>query len=119
MPLKSFRVRNFQTHENLEVAFSPTVTTIVGPNDKGKSAFIRALQLVFLNKLSRSPDSYIRHGKKSFSLKLKIDGHTVIRKKGKGVNSYTIDATGWNSGEYIVRLSRGGAVASRKLVVGR
>jgi hypothetical protein len=48
-----------------------------------------------------------------------ITQSTLITETGGNVNSYTIDATGWDSGQYIVRLSRGGAVASRKLIVGR
>jgi hypothetical protein len=43
----------------------------------------------------------------------------LLTEEGGNVNSYTIDATDWHPGEYIVRLSRGGAVASRKLIVGR
>jgi len=49
------------------------------------------MQLVCLNKLSRSPDAYIRHGRSKFVLKLKFDKHTLVRTKGKGVNSYTIN----------------------------
>lgn len=89
--LTSIEVWNFQSLKHKKIKLSPTVTTLVGPNDKGKSALVRALQLVCLNKLSRSPDGYIRHGKKSLKVKLKFDKHTLIREKGKGVNSYTLD----------------------------
>lgn len=99
--LKSFLVRDFQKHENLTVTFSPTVTTIVGSNERGKTAVIRALKLLFLNKLARSPDNYIRHGKSNFVLKLKLDGHTVIRKKGKGVNLYSLDGKKLSDGKKV------------------
>ena len=89
--LKSFRVRNFQSHKDLTLKFSPTVTTIVGSNDKGKSAVMRALQLACLNKLPKSPDAYIRHDEPKLVLTLKTNEHTIVRRKGKGVNSYTID----------------------------
>src|SRR5262249_40488786 len=48
-----------------------------------------------------------------------ISRSDLLTEVGGDVNSYTIDATGWKAGDYIVRLSRGGAVASRKLSVGR
>jgi hypothetical protein len=48
-----------------------------------------------------------------------ITQSSLISEVGGQVNSYSIDATGWDLGEYTVRLSRGGAVASRHMVVGR
>lgn len=98
--LKSFKIKNFQSHKELEVEFGPGVTTIVGPNDKGKSAFMRALQLVCLNKLSMSPDAYIRFGKNKLDLELVLDTGKVRRVKGKHnlyfLNDKRLEAFGKN-----------------------
>lgn len=49
MKLESITLNNFQAHERLEIKFSPTITTIKGATDKGKSAVLRALRWVCLN----------------------------------------------------------------------
>ena len=49
MKLESIKLNNFQVHERLEIKFSPTITTIKGATDKGKSAVLRALRWVCLN----------------------------------------------------------------------
>lgn len=89
--LKSLTLRKFQSHKRKTIEFSPGVNTIVGDNDTGKSAIIRALQLVCLNKLSRSPDAYIHNHKGSLVVELVVDGKRVVRKKGKGVNYYKLN----------------------------
>ena len=66
----------------------------MGPNEAGKTAVIRALRFLCLNKLAGSPDDYIRHGKPKMAVRLKLDGHWVSRIKGrgkKGTNHYVLD----------------------------
>lgn len=86
--IKKIVVKNFQKHKHLVVYPSPTVTTIVGPNDAGKSAFIRALQWITLNKIRGS--RFIRKGSKKATVSLVLDGHEISRSKG-GANAYTLD----------------------------
>jgi len=47
--LESIKLNNFQVHKDLEVKFSPSITTIKGKTDAGKSAVLRALRWVCLN----------------------------------------------------------------------
>lgn len=89
--IESLRLRNFQNHTDRTIKFSPLVTSLVGPTNAGKSAIIRMLRLILLNKLSASPDSYITHGKEWLAGVLKVDGHTVVRRRGKGSNLYKLD----------------------------
>ncbi len=79
-------LRNFQKHENLAVDFGEGVTTIVGPTDSGKSAVLRALKFVCLNKPNGT--AFVRHGKKQCSVTLTTDGTKIVRRRGKGRNEY-------------------------------
>lgn len=88
MPLQSLTIRNFQAHRNLKVRFDPHVTTIVGESDRGKSAIIRSLRWLVENRPSGK--EFIRHGRKSVSVSLKVDGSTIVRSKGKK-NLYKIN----------------------------
>jgi exonuclease SbcC len=88
MPLEEIRLKDFQRHADLTLELSPTVTTIVGPSDEGKSSVIRALSLVLLNNLSGK--KFVRHGRESCRVTLKIDGRKVTRRKGKA-NTYSLD----------------------------
>ncbi len=80
---------NFQCHEHLEVEFDEHVTTILGQTDAGKSAIIRALIWLCTNR--PSGDSFIRKGSKFVRVKLEIDQHSLVRKKGEKTNCYIVD----------------------------
>lgn len=86
---KRLRIKNFQGHAALSLAFGPGVTTIVGPTDAGKSAVVRALRWVCLNRPNGS--SMVRHGTPAASVLLVTDEHKVTRGKGKGTNVYALD----------------------------
>lgn len=83
-------IEDFQALKKLEVEFSPTNTTIVGPNDKGKTAMLRAVLLLCLNS-HRSPNRFIRVSKSGFKITLYVDGHKIVRKKSKSGNVYFLD----------------------------
>jgi DNA repair exonuclease SbcCD ATPase subunit len=95
--LKKARFKNFQKHKCKTIRFSPTVTTIVGDNDKGKSSILRGLRLLFLNKLGGKPDGYVRFGASTLQVTAWIDKHIIGRRKGKGVNEYTLDGQKYKS----------------------
>lgn len=82
-------LENFQAHEELALDLDPQGTTIVGPTDTGKSAVVRALRFLIHNK--PAGDSFIRDGADSARIILAVDGHTVVRERGKGVNRYAVD----------------------------
>lgn len=94
--LESIALRNFQVHEDLIVEFSPTITTIKGPTDKGKSAVLRALRWVCLNDVAGA--DFIREGAKRVTITLHVtDGKgshsTISRSKSTDghVNLYVWD----------------------------
>jgi len=58
--IREVRIKNFQSHENTVVRFSPTQTVIVGSSDCGKSSIIRAINWVRRNRPLGT--SFIRTG---------------------------------------------------------
>lgn len=96
MKILSLRVENFQAHELRKVQFSPEITTIRGPTDRGKSALLRALRWLCLNDMAG--DAFVREGAKSTVVELHIatntkSGMLIIargRNRGAGGNFYRI-----------------------------
>lgn len=87
--LESLTISNFQKHRKLTVQFDKGVTCIVGPSDAGKSAILRALRWVAFNK--PSGDEFVKQGASRAKVILNVDGRHIKRRRGKGVNSYSID----------------------------
>ena len=87
--LESLHIRHFQCHERRLIKFSPTLTVLVGDSDRGKTSCLRALRLLCLNQPSGI--AFVRHGEEHTNLTLKFDGHKLGRKRGKSVNSYSLD----------------------------
>lgn len=81
-------IQNFQAHEKLDVRFDPEITTIMGPSDTGKSALLRAIRWLCLNR--PRGDGFIRVGSTGMSVKAKVDGVIVKRERGQSSNSYAI-----------------------------
>lgn len=81
---------NFQKHrEPVTFQFSPTVNVIVGPNHAGKTAIIRALQVLIQN--PRGSANFISHGEKSFTITAEIDDQTLTRERTATSNTYTLN----------------------------
>lgn len=93
--LESLSLRNFQRWKRLDIEFSPTVTTLTGPTDAGKSSIIRVLRWIALNR--PQGDAFIRHGADYVSGKLLVDGHEVRRERAGGDNSYWLDGNKFQS----------------------
>lgn len=89
--IESLYLRNFQCHEKLAVEFSSGVTTFVGETGAGKSAILRALKWVLMNQ--PTGDDFIGDWRKApYALaKIKLDGRTILRKRGSGENYYRLD----------------------------
>jgi len=87
--IESATIRNFQMHKKLTIDFDDGVTCIVGSSDAGKSSVLRAIWWVLTNR--PTGEAFVRHGAKTAAVTLKIDGHTIIRRRGKSVNSYSLD----------------------------
>ncbi len=86
MSLERIRLKGFQVHKDLTLNLSPTITTIIGPSDAGKSAILRALRWLVTNR--PAGDAFINDEGTQCSVRLKVDGKTITRKKGKKLNEY-------------------------------
>lgn len=86
--LRKISARNFQCHAKLDIDLD-RITTFVGVSDSGKSALLRMIGWVAFNQ--PVGDEMVRQGAPSAIGKLVFDDCTVIRTKGKGRNSYTLD----------------------------
>jgi DNA repair protein SbcC/Rad50 len=87
--IKKIKLKNFRSHNKIELNFSPNVNIICGDNDLGKSSLLRALNWVAFNK--PSGDSFIKHKEKKCSVSIELENILIERKKNKnGDNSYTI-----------------------------
>jgi chromosome segregation ATPase len=91
MQLVSITLNNFQTHKDLEVQFSPALTTIKGRTDAGKSAVLRALRWVCLNDMAGT--DFIREGAKAVSVTLQTStaGITRVKAREGGLNLYVLN----------------------------
>lgn len=87
---ESVKVVGFQALLGLNVRFDPKVTVFVGPSDVGKSSAVRALVWLATNR--PGGDAFLRRGAKRVWVRLKVDGHTVVREKGPGGNLYILDS---------------------------
>lgn len=86
--LESITIYNFQLHKYLTFTFGQHVTSLTGKSDQGKSSALRALRWLCLNE---APKNMMRRGASFVKVKLKIDGHIIIRKKTKTKNLYILD----------------------------
>src|SRR5882672_5355179 len=77
MTLQRLILKNFQCHRRRVVNFDPAVTTIVGESDVGKTAILRALRLLCLNR--PSGESYLSDGTTAGFVRLLVDGRRIER----------------------------------------
>lgn len=101
--LEHIALQNFRNHARLEIEFSPGVTVIWGPNGRGKSNVLRAIRWVAMN--APAGDGMVRRGAKGAVALLGVDGRTVKRRRGPGVNDYHLD------GQVFVSFGVGGVPA--------
>jgi chromosome segregation ATPase len=87
--IELIRLANFQRHSRFEMPLDPKITTIAGPSDVGKSSILRALRWVALN--NPQGDSFVREGTKGTTVQVRVDGHTITRKRGGSLNTYEVD----------------------------
>lgn len=87
--LEKVHIYNFQRHKFLEVIFGEDITSIIGLNDAGKSAIMRALRWLCLNIPPKK--NMIRFGAKFARVILWVGGHKIVRQQGKSGNFYKVD----------------------------
>lgn len=93
--LTFLRLIEFQTHADFSLSFDKHITTLIGETEAGKSSVLRGIKFACLNK--PSGDKFIRwnhlkpRGHKTAKAILKVDGHKLVRRKGRKTNCYLLD----------------------------
>lgn len=90
--LKSLKIKDFQSHVASEIPLGPGLNIISGPSGNGKSAILRAVAALAYNNLQGTSAVRLPNGK-SYQITLETEGGTVVREKGKKVNTYTLNDT--------------------------
>jgi DNA repair protein SbcC/Rad50 len=86
--ISTLRLQNFQSHHDSTIELDPHFSCLIGVGNVGKSAIIRALNLLFYNKWDKS---WVTLGASYCVITATlVDGITLIRKKGNKVNEYTV-----------------------------
>jgi DNA repair exonuclease SbcCD ATPase subunit len=81
-------IRNFQRHRELRVDLSPTVTTICGDSNAGKSSIRRALFWLAFNR--PAGDGFVSWNQDECQISVKVDDQSIKRKRSKNLNQYFI-----------------------------
>lgn len=81
----------FQKHRLFEAELDANVSVFVGPSAAGKSSILRAIRWALTNK--PLGEAFIgKWGKLPHAIvRLEIDDHIIVRKKGSGTNLYKLD----------------------------
>lgn len=74
--LRFLRVVNVQAYKDATLHLSPGVNALIGPNNRGKSTFIRALRAVFYGE---ARDSLVRAGAKAATVEIGVAGKRLLR----------------------------------------
>jgi energy-coupling factor transporter ATP-binding protein EcfA2 len=74
--LRFMRLVNVQAYKDATLHLSPGVNALIGPNNRGKSTFIRALRAVFYGE---ARDSLVRAGTKSAIVEIGVAGKRTLR----------------------------------------
>jgi len=92
--ITNLEIKGFQSWKDLSVTFSPGVNVFVGESDSGKSAIIRALRWLFLNR--PTGDAFRNNslkGKEFTQVNAIFDpsGTKVSRQRNNKTNAYLVD----------------------------
>jgi len=82
-------ITNFQSYEKA-VIYPGSINIIIGRNNSGKTAILRALRLLFFNEPEGS--DFVRYGAKDAIVEVVYDGHVIKRVKG-AQNIYELDGS--------------------------
>lgn len=85
--IERLRLKGFQCHKSLTIDFDQIVV-LAGKSDVGKSAIIRALKWLALNR--PNGDAFVNHDSEFAKVELEVDGRRIVRSKGKE-NTYRLD----------------------------
>lgn len=74
--LRFIRLVNVQAYADATLHLGPGVNALIGPNNRGKSTFIRALRAVFYGE---ARDSLVRAGAKAATIEVGVAGDRILR----------------------------------------
>ncbi|MGO4389608.1 AAA family ATPase [Microvirga sp. 2YAF29] len=74
--LRFIRLINVQAYNDATLHLGPGVNALIGPNNRGKSTFIRALRAVFYGE---ARDSLVRAGAKNATVEIGVAGKRLLR----------------------------------------
>ncbi len=86
--IKSIRIQNFQSHKDSILDFEPGVNIIIGRSDSGKSAILRAINLLTTNR--PSGDSYRSNWGGVTKIEMDTDDAYVARIRSDTNNEYIL-----------------------------
>ena len=93
--ISKVEIRGFTTQKKCNIEFGPNVTTLTGSSFTGKSTILHAVKFVCMNK--PSGDKMISWGANKTSVRLTLDKKKITRRKGKDINSYTLNKQEFNA----------------------
>ena len=125
--LESLLIQQFQCHKKIRIEFDPQITCFLGRSDSGKSAILRSIRWICSNRPSGVSflrryavgDETDRDAGSTVKAFLRVDAHTITRRRGKGGNVYVLDGRELRSfnaavPEEIARILNIGAVNFQK-----
>jgi hypothetical protein len=74
--LRFIRLVNVQAYSDATLHLSPGINALIGPNNRGKSTFVRALRAVFYGE---ARDSLVRSGAKAALVEIGVQGNRILR----------------------------------------
>jgi predicted nuclease with TOPRIM domain len=74
--LRFIRLVNVQAYKDATLHLAPGVNALIGPNNRGKSTFVRALRAMFYGE---ARDSLVRAGEKSAKVEIGVAGRRTLR----------------------------------------
>jgi len=121
--LKNARAVDFEAHQDTFIHFGPGLNVIHGKSNKGKSAFLRAIELAGYGSWAAGENKKegvhgpVRIGAKLSSVTVESDRGTVNVKRGKNINEWEINNT--ETGEdFSLQNPGGGAIPQAQDVLG-
>jgi len=87
--IRAVRVKNFQSHKDSHLEFSPGLNVIVGKSDSGKSALIRAIVWVATNR--PTGEAFRSRWGGRTEVEIVTDCSIIRRIRDKGVNEYQVN----------------------------
>jgi DNA repair protein SbcC/Rad50 len=89
--IRTLRIFNFQSHKNTTLDFHPNVNYIIGQSNSGKSAVIRALRWLWLNRPVGTAYISSFSKNKDCLVALETNKFSIIRERTKSKNAYQIN----------------------------